>query len=207
MVFAQAAGEISSVIKQPSETNCCPMCGYDLRGIPEQACPECGFGYQHAALEKLALANAVSAESRFESLWGWLTLASLLVAGAALPTKAGQASSGIAGLAAIPAIVLFFHVRARQSGWTFSRWWGLPLGIAGCAVMWKVSELGWFNPRIAACAVLAVCGWKLIAPVDPYKYDELALSETIQRGLRRGRWVAWIWFGANVAILTATWGL
>jgi ribosomal protein L37E len=25
----------------------CPQCGYDLFGIPEERCPECGFGYDH----------------------------------------------------------------------------------------------------------------------------------------------------------------
>lgn len=32
----------------------CPNCGYDLRGIPEQRCPECGFGYDHAGIKTLA---------------------------------------------------------------------------------------------------------------------------------------------------------
>ena len=33
---------------------CCPECGYDLRGIPERRCPECGFGYDHAGIRSLA---------------------------------------------------------------------------------------------------------------------------------------------------------
>jgi hypothetical protein len=32
----------------------CPNCGYDLRLIPENRCPECGFGYDHAAIRRLA---------------------------------------------------------------------------------------------------------------------------------------------------------
>ena len=32
----------------------CPNCGYDLHGIPQVRCPECGFGFDHAALRSLA---------------------------------------------------------------------------------------------------------------------------------------------------------
>ena len=32
----------------------CPKCGYDLHGIPEVRCPECGFRYDHEALKSLA---------------------------------------------------------------------------------------------------------------------------------------------------------
>lgn len=32
----------------------CPQCGYDLHGIPEERCPECGFGYDAAALRSMA---------------------------------------------------------------------------------------------------------------------------------------------------------
>lgn len=32
----------------------CPQCGYDLHGIPESRCPECGFGYDAAALQSMA---------------------------------------------------------------------------------------------------------------------------------------------------------
>lgn len=31
----------------------CPDCGYDLRGIPEGACPECGFRYDRQAVRSL----------------------------------------------------------------------------------------------------------------------------------------------------------
>lgn len=32
----------------------CPQCGYDLTGIPESRCPECGFGFEHRAIRELA---------------------------------------------------------------------------------------------------------------------------------------------------------
>jgi hypothetical protein len=31
----------------------CPKCGYDLHGIPEVRCPECGFRYDAAALRSI----------------------------------------------------------------------------------------------------------------------------------------------------------
>ena len=32
----------------------CPKCGYNLHGIPEVRCPECGFRYDHEALKSVA---------------------------------------------------------------------------------------------------------------------------------------------------------
>lgn len=36
----------------------CPQCGYDLHGIPEVRCPECGFRYDWAALRSLGASTA-----------------------------------------------------------------------------------------------------------------------------------------------------
>ena len=70
----------------------CPKCGYDLYGIPEVRCPECGFRYDYKALRSLA----ASAE--------WARLASartLIVRAAAVTALAAPAVAenlGVAGL-------------------------------------------------------------------------------------------------------------
>ncbi|MHC4698097.1 MAG: hypothetical protein ACYTFA_15295 [Planctomycetota bacterium] len=61
----------------------CPKCGYDLHGIPEIRCPECGFRYDAAALRSMA----ASAE------WTRLAVAQDLIVRAA-----------IAGALAVPAV-------------------------------------------------------------------------------------------------------
>lgn len=39
----------------------CPMCGYDLHGIPEHRCPECGYGYDRTAIVILSQQHATNA--------------------------------------------------------------------------------------------------------------------------------------------------
>ncbi len=36
----------------------CPQCGYNLRGIPEDRCPECGFGYDRGAIRSESISEA-----------------------------------------------------------------------------------------------------------------------------------------------------
>ncbi len=36
----------------------CPQCGYNLRAIPENRCPECGFGYNREGVESLCVMEA-----------------------------------------------------------------------------------------------------------------------------------------------------
>lgn len=39
-----------SVVYMDKDDVYCLQCGYNLRGIPQRRCPECGFGYDHAAV-------------------------------------------------------------------------------------------------------------------------------------------------------------
>ncbi|UCC29102.1 MAG: hypothetical protein JSU86_12970 [Phycisphaerales bacterium] len=70
----------------------CPKCGYDLHGIPEVRCPECGFRYDAAALRSMA----ASAE------WIRLVAARMLIVratlAAALTIPAVLDHLGISGL-------------------------------------------------------------------------------------------------------------
>jgi hypothetical protein len=36
----------------------CPQCGYNLRAIPENRCPECGFGYNREGIESFCVMEA-----------------------------------------------------------------------------------------------------------------------------------------------------
>jgi ribosomal protein L37E len=38
----------------------CPQCGYDLFGIPEERCPECGFGYDYAAIRAVSYKHCLA---------------------------------------------------------------------------------------------------------------------------------------------------
>jgi hypothetical protein len=77
----------------------CPECAYDLRGIPEGRCPECGFGFERAAVRSIAwlhlkarcsiyrrmvLIAGIAALCWLVGEWQWLRGAFVVVLGAAL---------------------------------------------------------------------------------------------------------------------------
>ncbi len=57
----------------------CPRCGYNLRAIPERRCPECGFGYDHAAIQAVALAEVREWDARYRKTIIQATLAIVLI--------------------------------------------------------------------------------------------------------------------------------
>lgn len=80
----------------------CPKCGYDLHGIPEVRCPECGFRYDAAALRSMA----ASAE------WIRLVAARMLIVratlAAALTAPAVLNRLGISGLSSFCVIAVAY---------------------------------------------------------------------------------------------------
>ncbi len=69
---------------------CCPRCGYDLRGLPEPRCPECGEPFDPAELERHRhsqdkagwLVRGVTTATRYSTLL--LLLSMILIAFVAL---------------------------------------------------------------------------------------------------------------------------
>ncbi|MCP4251012.1 MAG: hypothetical protein GY778_28575 [bacterium] len=59
----------------------CPQCGYNLRGIPEDRCPECGFGYDRAAIRSIASAENWERDRRYCRTICWSALAAALIVG------------------------------------------------------------------------------------------------------------------------------
>jgi uncharacterized protein (DUF983 family) len=54
----------------------CPTCTYDLTGLPEGTCPECGTGFTHSGLEALEQLNLTRAAKRRDAIV--IAIASLL---------------------------------------------------------------------------------------------------------------------------------
>lgn len=87
----------------------CPRCGYDLHGIPEIRCPECGFRYDAAAIRSMTASSD----------WARLAVArvvivrSAIAAGLMLPAVCGRL--GITGWTQFSVVSVGYVV-------TFSTW-------------------------------------------------------------------------------------
>lgn len=133
----------------------CVACGYDVRGIPEAQCPECGFGYDHAAIRTTA-SHALQLRSedlRKASRWAWVAIVFVLAALANRIT-----SNPFERLIAFEPLLLIgcagwcaFKKLRWPSGW--ESFWVIPglLFSHGCVVMLVVA------PHLCSWVALATC--------------------------------------------------
>jgi hypothetical protein len=92
-------------VSMPADEVFCLRCGYNLRGIPEDRCPECGFGYQLAAIRFIVAASFERRLAKYQRMLRFAAislLCSLLVLasqrgliGGLLPTAFRSAVCGI----------------------------------------------------------------------------------------------------------------
>ncbi|GEM_PF-1469517 len=127
------------VLRMPS---LCPSCTYDLSGLPDGACPECGVAFSHSQLAALAQSNAIR-RSRRTSL-AWLASFSLVV----FMLSSGWISTlePVMRLPAAFASLAFvlYAIGIHEQFW-INKWlrWGLvsmPLAAMACFSDWNTFE-------------------------------------------------------------------
>lgn len=134
-------------------------CGYDLRGIPEAQCPECGFGYDHTAIRTTASTALLlrSEDLRIASRWAW---GAIVLALAALALRI--TSNPFERLIVFEPLLLAGYAGWRTlgklrwpSGWEL--FWFIPgvLITHGCVLILVAA------PHLSSWAALAACafGW------------------------------------------------
>ncbi len=186
----------------PAEEMYCPRCGYNVRGIPEDRCPECGFGFQRAAIRSLAIANFDCRLTNYQRtvLYAAISLACSVVGAAslldvhyfALLLRIGGGALGFA----------VFH-SLTSDGSIFPSIWRILVGVAMILV---VVVVGFFFP-VAFCIAAAVA---LLVPLIlfqrlPKELREARLSQPDRAERRLTRW--WIagWVATLVALVALIW--
>ena len=160
----------------------CPQCGYNLRAIPENRCPECGFGYNRAGIESLSkYRGAASFEASREIIV--FSAVSALFAGCLLSQRY---SPPVIFVVAPIVMVLLYHFTKRSAPRPFDATFFRVFLLF--AIAFFVVPMGLMFPTVAACGAVGcnltawfLCLWRRRAP----DYFDANLAPVVRRDLQR----------------------
>ena len=173
----------------------CPNCGYNLFGIPQIRCPECGFRYDHAGIAALA------EDEILRSYWAKLVITRTAFALAfAVPalTKLMHLSPLSNYLAVLTILLGAVILRQRLVAATPYKFWeALPLAcfcvVARASLACGLVLLPQVGPLIAT--VILADGWfYFLRRLSRQSYRTLSLPDQLQRHLA----ILTTWAGAGL---------
>lgn len=178
--MANDSGDGPVTVATPARRYCCPRCGYDLYGLADGTqCPECGFGFERAALDEIAdVADRDAADSNWAAAF-WLLGAigcnfafwgELLAAGRPWYESLRFALPFAAVGFLIPVAVAGFVALARRT----SPWIAFPLAAIG----YLIGAFSIMHPRVAR---LAASGCVLAAYFALRRHAELGFDTALAR--------------------------
>jgi len=161
--------DIPAVADDDSAERFCPDCGYDLRGIASQRCPECGL-----AIDLNVILSRIPWRHRGRIGWVRAFRRTLLLA-MLRPRRVGDASAGpidfaesqyfrriVVGLASVPLVAALLIVIHVQGGSGFLSAVGLSplknLGAAGWPLgfLWQIGFIWSAGATLAPVAAVAI---------------------------------------------------
>ena len=177
----------------------CPQCGYNLRAIPENRCPECGFGYNREGIESLCV---MEAHKRNVILHRVLML-STVSACSALASLGGHPMK----FALMLAVVVGIQILKRPPPPRAPRFFDAPLSwmIYLAILMLFVFPLFITRPASASLIALAsaLVAWCFVLwPAGQLDHHHLNLTPAVRGGIERYRAITFLWlFIASAAAL------
>jgi hypothetical protein len=190
----------------------CPHCGYNVRGIPEIRCPECGFGFDLAAIHSLATATFACRLANYRRMvrFAALSVACSVLAAAMLPGILGDI---VCGTVLISAFLLHLWLSLCGLSWAslgsnhfdaLGRFFGM-LFVVPLAVL-----LGLVFPMLAMISAAVMLVLPLLVPLasspglpESLERAELSLPPARQRTLQRWRWAGWLSICSAVGVLVS----
>jgi len=176
----------------------CPRCGYDLRGIPEDRCPECGFRYEHAAIRMIVADGEeyrLAAYRRVVRLTGAvLGCLSLVACEKLMPGDRGCPLSSVLLVICLIqfSIPCLLALIAWAIFWVEIAWWKLaPILLlpAAIAVATTLAEV----LLVVAGSVVALQIVMLCTTGEPSRYAARSRPVESRLRLRRRALVTWLW--------------
>jgi rubredoxin len=162
----------------------CPSCGYNLFGIPQVRCPECGFRYDYAGIAALAK------EESLRSYWAKLVITrSAFTLAFAVPalTRLMHGSLLASYLTVLTLLVGAVVLRQRLLAATPYRFWEtLPLAWLCAVALAALAGQLLLLPQVGALIATAILadGWLLfLGRLSRPSYCTLSLPDQLQRRL------------------------
>lgn len=163
----------------------CLQCGYNLRGIPENRCPECGFGYDRGAIRAESISEACNRHPASRRAMGFAAFSTVC----ALAYLTSRGSWSVTLGFALALALLLCALLSRFTGLAASRSW-FPessffywLLIPTVLFVWDRTVLAAIGAGVAIAVGWIVCLVDLSA-ASPATGN---LSEQLQRHLKRYR--------------------
>ena len=174
----------------------CLQCGYNLRGLPEERCPECGTRFEHGGVRASSLSDAVDSYQTSRRVVTFSVVASVFAIFHLAEETAGVL---IVTVAAVSTLVTTwfchrFRVESRIQVWPFAMEY-LP-AIVFLAVLYFLSTSA---ATLIGAGFTLIWAWSLC--LFPWKRLPHA-SDNFSNDLKRqlGRWS----IAALIALLTAS---
>ncbi len=177
----------------------CTQCGYNLRGIPENRCPECGFGYDRGAIRGPSISEACNRYTASKRALGLAVFATMCALAHLAPRSRWSLAFGLA----LALALLFAALLPRFTGWANARDW-FPessffywLLVPMALFLWQRTELATIGAGVGITVGWLACILDLSAG-SPASGN---LSEQLRRHLRRYR-IASIVILSGATVLT-----
>ena len=165
----------------------CPRCDYDLFGIPEHRCPECGYGYDHEAIRALAAGEAAK---RLAAARGIIRSSVICAALTVFPLLASlDASRPLQIVLGTSSLIVAEFVRRRFAQPKAPMFFDapifdlvfLPAGLGLAAIIYMLPKFGVLLAVIAVTRawLTRLTDWRAITP------SAASLPAVVQREVRR----------------------
>lgn len=193
----------------------CPQCGYDLFGIPEDRCPECGFGYQRAAIRNLADDYAarmlvVSRRVVTAALWAWVPALGRVLGqwARADPNSDAPEISFLLLVVLGCALPQVCGLYLRRRGFEAPGWRYAVVSVAGLLVL--IAGIIAYEPAVLLSSVCTLLAWVLLivghcSVPYPAPYLGSSLDHELRVRTSRSRRRMWLALAAAHVAPLAAW--